>query len=413
MYTICLFFQQPVVWDTAYYIELSKDHFKWAYGFPYLENQGIRSYAYTWIINLLGGKIGVKIFQIIFLSTLLTILSRYFKANSMLETIALISMILAVPILPIYSEVLLADILGTILLQSYFLLMTISTINYQHIKICIAGMLLGLCVQVRPSFFYLIWPMLCIISIFQISNINIYKIKLSLFTKFQKVSLILLSFIFGWIILGIPTMTGNIIKTNYISFMPPSDNLIAYHMIIGMHLDYWSSNPPPIDKLKLAKQKLSEDGTLSNTSPPQEAIRYMAKTPIKWIWQSIKHVYYAFQKSEIFPYKPVPLKIFGIFVYVANWIILSGFTTGVIITLISNKSNDCIWQFALFQALLITYLVVTLALVIPEERHTMPIYITSPFFSLMVLRYFSKTKFKELELNLLARLSLPLSKNVT
>lgn len=274
--TACIVFAimwpQPVIYDALSYKNLSEQKFEWIYVFPYIENQSIRSYAYPLIIKIFMGKYGTLAFQFIIFAFLSCVINRLFSFNKLSNAIVITAMFIAVPILVVYSGALLTDLSGSVFLQSSFLLIARSTGKQQCSRLFLAGLLMGLCFQVRPSYALLFWPILIAILMFRY-----YRLKASITKAFHAriiASLILLAVFFtGWIIPGIPTLTSNIIKTKSISFMPPSDKLIASHMLMGNYLDYWSSNPVPFEKHKVALQKLSNDGIDHNLVSISKALK--------------------------------------------------------------------------------------------------------------------------------------------
>ena len=100
--------------------------------------------------------------------------------------------------------------------------------------------------------------------------------------------------------------------------------------------------------------------------------RFSTKPRIGWL-RSVAHIYHAFAKVELCPYQGHPSYWWGAFLGAMNWFVLSVGTIETIRRACYSKET-CQRIFCALQLALLADLLLTCALVVPEERFTLAVY---------------------------------------
>lgn len=380
---------QPLVFDAGQYVALSQ-HWTWWGPFPTLPADGLRTYAYPCLISVAGSTTFLLCVQGIGLIVLMNLMRRHLLAPGSRVDIVLSILLLSFPILIPYALTVLADLPGVIALQSGLLAFCMAMFSDGVRRwggFALAGVLISWSIQLRPAYAHIVWILLA--AFLWVERESFSMIRPSRDSKAIRGTVAaLMSFILSFVIVASPTLVVQLRENNRLSFLPgdETDRLLGYHLMLGLSLDRWSSNPPPLEERHHVELEWQKRGWAMLPVPPnptptiKDFKREVRRHPVHAVRQFIKHVYFAFSKFELFPYAGAPSRVGFVLLGMMNVLILA-LGTGEAIRRICSYQKGADRLFAVLQMALLFDLVVTCGLVVPEERFTLAIYPALMIFS--------------------------------
>ena len=377
-------FAQPNRYDAAEYLGMA-DRLEFRAGVPTLELLGFRSYAYPLILkpfvsalSTREATVWVHRFQCLLTVTLLLMLRYRLLPRRPAVDALLIVVLAALPVMMPYCVVVLSDSTGVFFLQTALWTMVAATTapdpRRRWLLWLPAGALLGFAIQLRPAYFHLLWPALAFV-LWAGSKWDSQARSASWSAAAKRSTL----FAIGLLIACAPTTIDQWRAERTIRLAPDQSSLLSYHLTLGLWLDRWSSNPPPLAQLHAVALEWEKRGwQLPGHDPKRlpsfdDFRREAMRRPGRLCRQWFEHVRCAFAKSELFPYEGAPGPWWEWEIRWFNWLLLAGFLAEALLR--ARRAQDPFdRRFACWQLLLFVYLVSTLAPVVPEERHTLAIY---------------------------------------
>ena len=385
-------FAQPVVYDAQTYCQLARQ-LSFPLGLPSLGDGGFRSYGYPLLLKPFVGTASesraakrIYRFQFVLLAALLVTLRLWLLPRRPLADSVLAIVILLLPVLVPYCLVVLSDLTGTVVLQFALLVLVWSQVAgrvpARLALLALSGLLLGYAVQIRPGYYHLTWPALLFVAWTSRQRV----VSSSMATKMAAVIVACFVFTAGALVAGLPTVLDNARAGKPLRPIPDVGPLVSYHMMLGLWLDRWSSNPPPIqEKLQAAEDWAQRGWSLASpepgTSPTSgDYLKEIRQRPGHVCRQWLVHVYYAFEKWELFPYQGTPATWWSWQIWLTNWLFLAAFLVEGVLSLcrppavVSNSCNRARCHFAAWQLVLFVYLILTTAPIVPEDRYSLALY---------------------------------------
>lgn len=380
---------QPLAFDAGQYVALS-NHWSWWGPFPTLPADGLRTYAYPLLISIAGSTPFLLLLQGAGLIVLMSLMRRQLLAEGWRVDIVLSILLLSFPVLIPYALTVLADLPGVIALQSGLLAFCMAMFSDGVRRwggFALAGVLISWSIQLRPAYAHIVWILLAAFLWVECKSFSMIRPTIN-GKAIRGTVAALAAFILSFVIVASPTLVVQLRENNRLSYLPgdETDRLLGYHLMLGLSLDRWSSNPPPFEERNKVEVEWQKRGWAMLPVPPnptptiKDFKREVRKHPSHALWQFIKHVYFAFSKLELFPYAGAPSFVGLVLLGVMNVLILS-LGTGEAIRRVCSSPEAPARLFAALQLALLCDLIVTCALVVPEERFTLAIYPSLMIFS--------------------------------
>ena len=376
------YFPQPLVYDAAQYFALSQQ-WEWWGILPTLSADGLRTYAYPVVIHLAGSTRFLLILQGLGLLVLMMSLRRQFVPSGRAYDVSIAVVCAALPVLVPYALVMLADLPGVVTLQGGLLCLSVGLVARRRQKMMLlgcAGFLIGWAIQLRPAYAHLVWFALIAVCVMEIRPLIFPIGSHSIRTTFRG-ALPTFVGVICFIGASLPTLAVQLREHSRLSYLPGDgvDRILGYHLMLGLSLDRWSSNPPPIEERRKVAEAWQRRGWAILPIPPnpypriKDFRREVKKNPGHAAAQFAKHIYHAFAKVELCPYQGHPSYWWGVFLAAMNWFVLSIGTIETIRRACYSKET-CQRIFCALQLALLADLILTCALVVPEERFTLAVY---------------------------------------
>lgn len=392
---------QPLVFDAGQYVALSQ-HWTWWGPFPTLPADGLRTYAYPLLISMAGSTTFLLFAQGIGLIVLMNVMRRRLLAEGWRADIVLSILLFSFPILIPYALTVLADLPGVIALQGGLLAFCLAMFSNgvrRFGAFAIAGGLISWSIQLRPAYAHIIWILLIAVLWSEWKSFTLIRSLRDVGAISHKLAP-LTSFVICFLIVASPTLVVQYRQNSRLSYLPgdETDRLLGYHLMLGLSLDRWSSNPPPLEERNKVEINWRARGWAMLPVPPNptpsinDFKREVRKHPLNAGWQFMKHVYFAFNKSELFPYAGRPSALGVVVLGAMNTFILVVGLGEAVRRVCVSPEGPC-RLFAALQLALLADLVITCALVVPEERFTLAIYPTFMLFAAAAIVEFIQIKF--------------------
>lgn len=381
---------QPILHDAGQYYALSRQ-IDWLGPMPVLKSPGIRTYAYPLLVYGLVHESPAWLYavQSVCLIALIVLLRRCIAPPDVRVDVVLSLLCLALPVLLPYALVMLSDLPGVVALQGSLLLATYGARFRGPLGILalgVGGGLLGLAMQFRPayaSFAYLFLgaSFLTMAWRFVAGHGSRWLLLLSATAMGT-----------GFVASAAPTIASNLRDSGRIALLPAEgmDRLAGYQLMLGLSLDRWSSNPPPFREREQVADAWRRRGWAILPIPPypyptaSDYLREVRGEPVHAAAQAVKHVYYAFEKWEIFPYSGRLPLAWNVVAWSLNWLVLVLGVTEAFHVVRHSRTSPA-RPFAAAQLALFAYLMVTCSLVVAEERFTLAAYPAMLVFSAVAI----------------------------
>lgn len=377
-------YPQPTVYDAGQYVALSRQ-FEWIGPLPVLLGGGIRTYAYPLLLHLASTQWGfTHALQAIGLAALLTFLRHVLLPRSIRIDVSLAGCLAALPVLVPYAIVLLADLPGLICLQFSLVLVALAMScegSARWMRLGVGGLLLGAAIQLRPAYSPMAFVVVGWVAWMMLRGRSLR----SGVEKMLVASGILFS---GIVLSATPTIVANVRDEGRVGVLPVegTERLRGYHLMLGLWMDRWSSNPPPIEERDRVAREWRERGWAILPIPPhpypkvEDYWKEVEKDPIHAAGQFVRHGYHGFAKAELFPYVGQPPPWVQAWIWACNWVVL-GLGLHEMLRQARDGANPVARSYAILNLILAALLVVTCGLVVPEERFTLAIYPSSFIFA--------------------------------
>lgn len=387
-------YPQPTIYDAGQYAALSRQ-ITWLGPLPILEGGGLRTYAYPLVLSAASQTWEVVYrLQAVGLVALIVVLRRRLLPPDLRVDLCLAACLAALPILVPYATVLLADLPGAICLQLGLLLLSLAlsaALKRSLVLIGVGGLLLGTAIQMRPA--YLPFAGLVVGGVVwsaarRLDSRRAFGSSL--------ISVVVLAA--GIALPSAPTLVANAREEGRFGIVPAEgmERLRGYQLTLGLWLDRWSSNPPPIEERERVAVEWRQRGWAILPIPPypyptvKDYWNEVARDPLHAAGQFARHVYYGFAKSELFPYAGQPSALVRAWIWVCNWVLL-GLGLCEMIRLARRGTIPTTRRFAMLNLGLAAFLVLTCGLVVAEERFTLAVYPTILVFAAGVLARWTRS----------------------
>lgn len=437
---------QPLCYDATSYHFLAHQ-LRFEHAIPLMGDAGFRSYGYPLVLkpflqlSLDEFRFVVAVAQSVLVICLLLLLRWLLLPAGVAVSCTMLAVTWMCPVLFAYCPVILSDIVAVVALQTGLirlsLLMCQSTASPRIYAFAAGvGLLLGFAGQVRPIYFHFA-VVFCAWYFVHCCFFNTRRRgrRLENDTPNKQVpthlSVWLLSRLKGWtgsvpalfsIVLGItiaclPTMVNNGKVHGSVAPLPKTDSLIGYHLVLGLWIDKWSSYDPPSEQFRHVILEWERKGWSVIRSHPdakpgrEEFFIELRQRPMHVLKCGLRHVYFAFEKWDVFPYTGVVTWWGRILHWTVNWVVLGLFVAEAIRRSVSfaqpaeSESNADLASahqlellhprqlyrnsfdryYAQSQLLLLILIILTVAIVVPEERFTLAIYPSAIIYTVAVL----------------------------
>jgi hypothetical protein len=374
-----LSYPQPVAYDAGQYFALSQ-RIQWWGPAPLLSDPGVRTYAYPAMIRLLhdGSPAWLYAVQAAALIGLMTALRALLLPPERRCDAALASLCLLLPVLPPYAIAMLSDLPGAAALVGSMALAAAAWPGAGRrgppSLLCMGGML-GIAVQLRPAYVHFAWAVLAALAASAAWKI---------FATTPRRWSVLAGPAWAWagfFLAAAPTIAENARVGAGAGVLPREgmDRLAGYQLMLGLSLDRWSSNPPPFEKRDRVAEDWRPRGWAILPIPPypyptvRDFWREVRRRPWEAAAQGVKHVYYAFEKREFFPYAGRLPPAWNVSAWCLNWVVLGMGAWGAASTVRGGLGSSA-GRLAALHLGLVAYLAATCALTVAEERFTLAAY---------------------------------------
>lgn len=380
---------QPLAYDAGQYFALSQ-RVQWWGPVPHLTDPGVRTYAYPAMVRLLyDGSAGwLFAVQAAALAGLVAALRVLLLPPVWRADAALAALLLALPVLPPYAIVALSDLPGATALVGSLALLAAAWPGAGGagrrgaiLLLCMGG-LLGFAVQLRPAYVHFAWAVLAALAV--------RAAWIALARRPRRWSLLAApaAALSGFLVASAPTIVENVRTGAGLAVLPREgmDRLAGYQLMLGLSLDRWSSNPPPLEERERVAEQWRRRGWAILPIPPYpyptmaDFLAEVRSRPAAAAAQGGKHVYYAFEKREFFPYAGRLPPAWTAAAWMLNWLVL-GLGAFEAARLARRRRGDLVGRFAALHLCLMAYLAATCALSVAEERFSLAAYPASLVFA--------------------------------
>ncbi|MGL4465491.1 MAG: hypothetical protein ACRC1K_25355 [Planctomycetia bacterium] len=376
---------QPVVYDAAGYVELSQ-RLEWSTGLPLLVGDGFRAYLYPLVLSCCRDAAGdFAVDRVVAAQSAgyvvgLLVLRFLLLPAGVRCTVVFTTVALALPVAVPYCCVVLTDLPGTMALAvgaaATAWSLAGSTVGAPRLlAAALGGVCLGAAVQFRPN----AQPAALVCLAMTAAPLATCWFRQTRFLGSAWLGPT--AAVVGYVALCLPTMVGNARAGRAPAVTPDLSPLVSYHLCLGLSLDRWSSNPPPVAELQRVAGEWAAKGWSivrdDPTKPPtvDDFWSEAAKNP-KRTWKRMRrHLSNAYAKTELFPYEGRPSPPLAAWLAVANAVVLTvGLLEAVRVVAVRRLRATPLGWFALMQLAAAGLTTATVALVVPEERHTLGVY---------------------------------------